>query len=382
MDGAPAATSDHDGRLMARALELADAVRRRTPPNPWVGCVIVRDGEIVGEGATEPPGGPHAEVLALRAAGERARGATVYTTLEPCSHHGRTGPCADALLAAAVGRVIVAVEDPDAEVRGTGVDRLRAAGITVDVGMLERDVAHSLAPYLHHRRTGRAFCVLKSATSLDGRVAAADGSSQWITGEEARADSHALRADSQAVVVGAGTALADRPSLTARKVDPPVERQPERVLLDARGRVPAEGPLFETFVTPTLVMTTDVADPAAVDAWRAAGAKVEMVPAAPGGVDLAAVLALLGRDGVLQALVEGGAAVHGALLAQGLADRLVTYVAGVSLGTDARPSLDWAGPATLADAPRFELVGADVLGGDVRLEHRPMKTLATDRGSA
>lgn len=357
---------------MERALELGEGARRRTPPNPWVGAVVVRDGEIVGEGATEAPGGAHAEVVALRAGGARARGATLYTTLEPCSHHGRTGPCVDAIIDAGVSRVVVAVADPDPQVSGDGVGALRAAGITVDVGALASEVAHSLAPYLHHRRTGRAFCVAKMAVSLDGRSAAADGTSQWITGAAARTDAHHLRADSQAVVVGAGTAIADRPSLTVRDVSP-LERQPERVVLDARGRVPAEGPLFDPTLAPTLVITTDAAAPAAIDAWRAAGAKVEHVPEAAGGVDLRAALTLLGRDGVLQALVEGGAAVHGALVADQLVDRLVTYVGGAVLGADARPSIDWPGPSSLAGAPRFELIGAHVLGEDVRLEHRPIR---------
>jgi diaminohydroxyphosphoribosylaminopyrimidine deaminase/5-amino-6-(5-phosphoribosylamino)uracil reductase len=357
---------------MARALELAEAVRRRTPPNPWVGCVLTRDGEIVGEGATEPPGGPHAEVLALRAAGDRAHGATAYTTLEPCSHVGRTGPCADALIEAGIARVVVAVEDPDPEVSADGIARLRDAGIAVAVGTLEREVSQSLAPYLHHRRSGRAFCVVKTAVSLDGRTAAADGTSQWITGEQARADAHRLRADSQAVVVGAGTALADRPTLTARDIDAPVDRQPLRVVLDARGRVPAEGPLFDAAIAPTLVVTTDAADPTFVDTWRAAGAKVETVPPAARGVDLDATLSLLAREGVLQALVEGGAMVHASLVAGGLADRLVTYIAGLVLGADGRPAVDWPGPTTLAEAPRYELTGAQVLGGDVRLEHSPV----------
>ncbi len=366
------ATGDSaDGRALVRALELAASARRRTAPNPWVGCVIVRDGEVVGEAATEPPGGAHAEVGALRQAGDRAKGATVYTTLEPCSHHGRTAPCADALIAAGVGRVVVAVEDPDPQVRGAGVARLRDAGIVVEVGEGERDATRQLAPYLHHRRTGRAFCVAKSAVSLDGRTAARDGSSQWITGEEARADAHILRAESQAVVVGAGTALADRPALSVRGVEPPPERAPLRVLLDARGRVPAVGPLFDVSIAPTLVVTTEQADVSAVDAWRAAGAKVEAVASTDRGVDLEATLALLGREGVLQALVEGGAAVHGSLLAAGLVDRIVTYVAGVLLGADGRPAADWAGPASLGAAPRWDLVAATPVGADVRLDHEP-----------
>jgi diaminohydroxyphosphoribosylaminopyrimidine deaminase/5-amino-6-(5-phosphoribosylamino)uracil reductase len=336
--------------------------------------VVGPDGTVVGEGTTEPPGGPHAEVGALAAAGARAWGATAYVTLEPCAHHGRTPPCTEALLAAGVARVVVALGDPDPNVAGRGIARLREQGVTVDVatGPAVDDIRRSLAPYLHHRGTGRAFCVLKTATSLDGRTAAADGTSRWITGAAARADAHELRADSQAVVVGAGTALADLPSLTVRDAAPPaVERQPLRALLDARGRVPATGPLFDPALAPTLVVTTDRAPAERVDAWRAAGAKVETVAGAPAGdgVDLAAMLELLGREGVVQALVEGGAAVHGALLAAGLADRVVAYVAATVLGTGGRPALDFAGPATVDDAPRWRLGSVTRLGDDVRLDY-------------
>jgi diaminohydroxyphosphoribosylaminopyrimidine deaminase/5-amino-6-(5-phosphoribosylamino)uracil reductase len=357
---------------MQRALALGDAARRRTAPNPWVGCVIARDGVIVGEGATEPPGGPHAEAVALAAAGDRARGATAYVTLEPCGHRGRTGPCTDAMRAAGIERVVVALEDPDPRVGGRGIARLRDAGVTVEVGLGAADATRSLAPYLHHRNTGSASCLVKTATSLDGRVAAADGSSQWITGDEARADAHELRAESQAVVVGSGTALADRPSLTVRLATDTPARQPLRVLLDARGRVPADGPLFDTTLAPTLVLTTAMVPGPALDAWRAAGAKVEIVDAAPdgGGVDLAAVLALLGRDGVLQAMVEGGPTLHGALLAAGLVDRVVAFVSGAVLGREGRAMFAGPGPLTLGDAPRLELLDAQVLGPDVRLEYR------------
>jgi len=356
---------------MQRAIALGDAARRRTPPNPWVGCVLVRDGEIVGEGASEPPGGPHAEVVALSAAGDRARGATAYVTLEPCRHHGRTGPCAEALLVAGIGRVVVAIEDPDVRVRGGGLALLRDAGIAVEVGLGAAEATRSLAPYLHHRVTGRASCLVKTATSLDGRVAAADGSSQWITGVEARADAHELRADSQAIVVGAGTALADRPALTVRLAREPVPCQPLRVLLDARGRVPAQEPLFDTALAPTLVITTTAAPAGVVDAWQAAGAKVEVVDAASdgGGVDLSAALTLLGRDGILQAMVEGGPTLHGALLDAALVDRVVAYVAGAVLGAGGRAAFEGPSAPTLAEAPRFELLDAKVLGGDVRLEY-------------
>ena len=358
--------------LMRRALVLGHAVRRRTPPNPWVGCVIARDGVIVGEGATEPPGGAHAEVVALAAAGDRASGATAYVTLEPCSHQGRTGPCVEAMLAAGIEHVVVAVEDPDPRARGVGLNRLRDAGVTVDVGLGADDASRSLAPYLGHRSTGRASCLVKTATSLDGRVAAADGSSQWITGNAARADAHELRADSQAVVVGSGTALVDRPALTARHVVDPVARQPLRVLLDARGRVPADGPLFDTKLAPTLVLATAAAPASVLDSWRVAGAKVEIVDAAPDGrgVDLDMMLTLLGRDGVLQAMVEGGPTLHGALLAAELVDRVVAYVAGAVLGPEGRATFAGPCPRTLEDATRLELVEARVLGPDVRLEYR------------
>ena len=257
--------------------------------------------------------------------------------------------------------------------RGRGHERLRAAGIEVEVGVGAAEVTRDLAPYLHQRRTGRAFCLLKTAMSLDARGAAADGTSQWITGPEARADGHRLRSESQAIVVGQGTARADRPSLTVR--DAPAPPQPPlRVLLDAHGRVEAEGPLFDVTLAPTLVITTAAAPEAAVDAWRAAGAKVELVgPGEEGrGVDLGATLRLLATSyGVLQAMVDGGGHLHGALIAEGLADRLVAYVAPTLLGTNGLPALRIPGPATIADAARWSLIDVTRLGADVRLTLEP-----------
>ena len=361
-----------DTELMDRALARGETARRRSAPNPWVGAVVVRDGEVVGHGATQAPGGPHAEIEALREAGDRARGATVFTTLEPCAHQGRTGPCVVALAEAGVTRVVVAIEDPDPHVAGKGIAQLRDLGVTVDVGIGADAAARSLAPYLVHRRLGRAFTLVKTAMSLDGRIAARDGSSQWITGAASRADAHRLRAESQAIVIGAGTALADRPRLTVRDADGPVHSQPLRVLLDATGRVPAEGPLFDPELAPTLVVTTDAVADDAQRAWLAAGAKVLTVPAATGaGVDLTATLEVLAGLGVLQALVEGGAALSGSLVESGLADRLVTYVAPTVLGRDGRPALDLAGPARIADAARWRLVDVARVGTDVRLDYEP-----------
>lgn len=359
-----------DDELMGRAIELARGARRRTAPWPAVGCVIARDGEIVGEGATGPfPAGSHAEVAALRAAGRRAHGAAVFTTLEPCDHHGNTPPCTEALVDAGVARVVAALVDPDEKVRGRGCARLRDAGIDVSTGIGARDAARDLAPYLHHRRTGRAYVVVKLASSLDGRVAARDGSSRWITGDAARRDAHELRADSQAVVVGAGTALADRPMLTVRDVEELPARPPLRVVLDARGRVPAEGPLFDTAAAATLVITTEAAPPGVVDGWRAAGAKVEMIAPAPGGgVDLAEALALLGREGVLQAMCEGGPTLTGALLDGGHVGRIVAYLAPTFLGRGAVAGIATDRPATLADATRFRLSSVRALDDDVRID--------------
>jgi diaminohydroxyphosphoribosylaminopyrimidine deaminase/5-amino-6-(5-phosphoribosylamino)uracil reductase len=336
-----------------------------------VGCVVARDGQVVGEGATEAPGGAHAEARALAAAGDRARGATAYVTLEPCSHHGRTPPCADALIDAGVSRVVVAIEDPDPNVRGRGLARLHAHGVRVDTAVGADAAARMLRPYLVHRTLDRAFVVLKTATSLDGRITARDGMSRWITGARARADAHELRADSQAVVVGAGTALADHPSLTARDTREPVSRQPLRVLLDATGRVPADGPLFDAELAPTLVITTSAAPDRATSAWLASGAKVQAVGPSPTGegVDLRAAFELLGGLGVLQALVEGGSRLAGALVAADVIDRMIAYVAPLVLGRDATPVFDTPGPPTLVAADRLQLVAATRLGDDVRLDY-------------
>jgi diaminohydroxyphosphoribosylaminopyrimidine deaminase/5-amino-6-(5-phosphoribosylamino)uracil reductase len=365
-----------DEAAMAEAVALGERGRVSAPPNPWVGCVVAgAGGHIVGRGFHRRAGEAHAEVHALLEAGERARGATVYVTLEPCAHHGRTPPCAPALADAGVSRVVVAVLDPDERVTGRGIDTLRAAGISVRVGVGAEAAARSLAPYLQHRRTGRPLCLLKTAASLDGRTAAADGTSQWITGPEARADAHRLRAESGAVVVGAGTALADQPSLTFRNLEFEAglaPAQPLRVLLDAVGRVPATGPLFDLGLAPTLVLTTPAADPAVRAAWEQSGAAVEDLTGED-GVDLDEALGLLGRRGILQVMVEGGATLHGALLRAALADRVVVYTGGVVLGAGGLPLFAGPGPGTLAQARRWRLLGVRRLGSDARLDWEPVE---------
>ncbi len=331
-------TAATDPERMARALELAASVRASTPPNPWVGCVIEAVDGTVFEGATQPVGGPHAEAVALQAAGGHdLHGATVWVSLEPCSHHGRTPPCVDALVGAGVSRVVVALEDPDERVRGSGVERLREAGITVDVGVLKDDAADVLAPYLVQRRTGRPFVVLKLAASLDGRTAAPDGSSQWITGPEARADAHALRAASDAVLVGAGTVRTDDPSLTVREAPAP-RGDPLRVVLGAAPE----------------------------------GAKVHPCRERTG--DLGDVLDELGAEGHLQVLVEGGPTVAHAFHEAGLVDRYVLYLAPALFGgDDGRGLFSGPGAKSIDDVWRGRIRSVTRLGEDVRIDLDPQE---------
>lgn len=342
--GSSADRAERDQAFMRQAIEVAAGARRTVSPRPWVGAVVVpagtgRDGgePPVFVGCTEGRTGPHAEIVALRAAGARARGATVYTTLEPCSHHGRTPPCADALIEAGVARVVVAVEDPDPLVAGQGLARLHAAGVETTLGVCQAAVGEQLAPYLTHRRTGRPYVVLKLASSLDGRIAAPDGSSQWITGPEARLDAHRLRADSDAIIVGAGTVRADDPSLTVRLPAGEADGiEPRRIVL---GVVPA-------------------------------GAKV--APATEVRGELTAVLDELGREGVLQVMVEGGATVAHDVHAAGLVDRYVIYQAPALFGgDDGRPLFAGPGAATMAELWRGAIVAVAQLGDDLRIDLVP-----------
>ena len=318
---------------MRRAIANAAAVRATTSPRPWVGSVVVAaDGTTAYDGATEPSPGRHAELVALDAAGPTgAEGGTVYATLEPCSHTGRTGPCADAVIAARPARVVVGIEDPDERVRGRGIERIRAAGIDVTVGTCAAEITAQLAPYLKHRSTGRPYVVLKLAATLDGRTAAPDGTSQWITGDAARTDAHRLRAESDAVIVGAGTVRADDPTLTVRHVE--TTKQPLRVVL---GTAPADASIH-----PALELT--------------------------GPLD--SILDELGGRGVLQAMVEGGASVAHDFHAAGLVDRYVIYVAPALVGgDDARGLFAGPGSPTIADVWRGRITSVVQLGDDLRIE--------------
>lgn len=354
-----------DEFYMDHAIYLAQRVRRLSVPNPWVGCVLVPEGTPVPtptpfptldqayEGATCPPGGPHAEIVALQAAlGEGvAHGSTLYTTLEPCSHTGRTPPCVDAIISAGVRRVVIGVVDPDPKVNGQGISRLLEAGIEVTTRVCEVKVKEQLAPYIKHRTTGKPWVVLKLASTLDGRTAAPDGSSRWITGDVARKDAHQLRAMSDAVLVGAGTVRADDPLLTVR--------------LDKESPV-ADPALSSDPTDPT--DPTDPKQPLRVVLGKAfAGAKVH--PALELSGDLSSVLDALGSRGVLQVLVEGGASVARDFHKAGLVDRYVFYVAPALFGgDDGRPIFAGSGAETIDDIWRGKLVSVEQLGDDLRIE--------------
>lgn len=352
-------------RFMARAIELAADPPARTSPNPTVGCVIVRDGQVVGEGVTRPVGQAHAEVVALQAAGEAARGADMYVTLEPCSHFGRTPPCTDAIITAGVRRVFVGVIDPNPLVHGEGLRKLEAAGVEVGVGLLGDRCARQLAPFRRFIVDRRPWVMLKAAVTLDGRIAASGGDSKWITGEAARADVHRLRARVDAVLVGAGTARADDPRLTVRH-GPAAGRpgvDPLRVVLDTDASLP---PAAAMLGEGCVVCHGPDADPKRVAALAATGAELIELPLGRSGLDLDALMEALRERGVVRLMVEGGGVLHGALVAARLADEACVYVAPRFLGRGL-PVLDLPSAATVAAGWRIHPVDVRVLGGDVRL---------------
>ena len=355
-------------RHMRRALELAERGWGRVSPNPLVGCVLVRDGRVVGEGWHEGPGTEHAEAMALRLAGPRATGATAFVTLEPCDHYGRTPPCARALIEAGVEGVIAATRDPNPLVDGGGFRTLRDAGLAVDEGLLADEAIRQNLAFRTHVRTGRPFVVLKMASSLDGRAAARDGSSKWITGEQARADVQRLRAWADAIVVGAGTALADDPALTVRDPAFASARPPVRVIVDPSGRVPGDRRAFDA-AAPTLVATTERAPAARRQEWVDAGADVAMLDrAADGGVSLPALVEELGKRDVQGMVVEGGPTLAWSAVGDDVVDQLVLYVAPSLVGgRDASGWLAGEGFAPIDRARPVEIVSVDRVGSDLKV---------------
>jgi len=348
---------------MARALQLAERGLYTTSPNPRVGCVIVKDGAVVGEGWHERAGAPHAEIHALTQAGEAARGATVYVTLEPCSHHGRTPPCAEALVEAGVARVVAAMTDPNPLVAGGGVAMLTLAGIQAEVGLLEAEARDLNSGFVSRMTRGRPWVRLKTASTLDGKTALENGVSQWITGEAARADVQRLRARASAILTGSGTVRADDPKMTVRDFD--IGRQPLRVVVDSALASPPSAAILPALIA------CHTADPARRAALEAAGAEVVELPGGDGRVDLAALLTLLAQRGVNELHVEAGAVLNGALLAARLVDEWIAYVAPMALGEPARGLFAAAPPAALADAARFRLADVRQLGPDLRLTLLP-----------
>lgn len=356
--------TEFDRRMMTRALELAQHGLYTTDPNPRVGCVIARSDRPVGEGWHRKAGEPHAEAHALRQAGEQARGATAYVTLEPCSHHGRTPPCADALVAAGVARVVAALGDPFPLVNGGGFDKLRAAGLQVQSGLLESEARELNVGYVKRMQTGLPWVRVKIAGSLDGRTALADGTSRWITGEAARADVQHWRARSSAVMTGVGTVIADNPQLNVRAADiEMLGRQPWRVICDTQLRTPRDARIFEA-PGAVWVFTSKPANA------PAPGAEIISAASDANGLDLPQVLAELARRGCNEVLVEAGPTLSGRLLELGLADELLLYLAPMALGHDALPLLRLPKLKSMSERLEFEMIDIQRFGDDVRLRYR------------
>jgi diaminohydroxyphosphoribosylaminopyrimidine deaminase/5-amino-6-(5-phosphoribosylamino)uracil reductase len=357
--------SPDDRRLLRRALALARKGLGRTHPNPMVGAVVARDGAVVGEGFHPRAGEPHAEVFALRAAGDRAAGATLYVSLEPCAHHGKTPPCADAVIQAGIARVVFASLDPNPLVAGQGLARLRDAGIDVEFGPFSDEEARLNEAWRHWMTTKTPFVTLKLAASLDGKIATRTGQSQWITGEAARRDVHRLRGVSDAILTTAATVLADDPALTARV---PGGRDPRRVVIDARLRTSPEARVYAPAERPPLLVTS-ITDEARLAVFRARGVEVIPLLASAGRFDLNTVMAELGARDIVSLLVESGGAFAGALLDARCAHKLRLYLAPLLIGgADAVPALAGLGSPTLADAPRLRDAQWRRIGEDWRVE--------------
>lgn len=354
---------------MRRALRLAERGRGRTAPNPPVGALVVSGGEILGEGWHQGAGQAHAEVDALEAAGERARGATIYLTLEPCTHQGRTPPCAPRLIEAGIARAVIATTDPNPSEGGAGIRALSEAGIEVQTGVLEEEARALIQGFTKWIRTHMPFVTVKIASTLDGRVAAADGSSKWVTGLASRRDAHRMRAWSNAVVAGIGTVLADDPALTCR-LRGYTGPQPLRVIVDSAARTPVDAHVLDD-AAPTLIAATAKASEENVHAIRERGAEVARVPARDGRVDLAALLSELGGRGITDVLVEGGPTLIGDLVERRLVDKYVFYIAPKLLGQVGLSAIAGVVAPNIADARELTITSVRRTGADVKIEARP-----------
>lgn len=367
----PTASGPHAGH-MERAIRLAQSARGTTSPNPSVGAVIVKDGVVLGEGWTSPPGGPHAEIIALEQAGASASGSVLYSTMEPCCIWGRTPPCTDAIVAAGISEVHAATIDPNPRIAGGGLEELRKSGIEVTCGTCEDEALEMYEAFSKHIRTGLPFATAKFAASLDGKIATRTGSSRWVTGEASREHTHGLRRGCDAIMAGVNTIVVDNPQLTARWPDGTLHsRQPLRVILDSSGRTPIDAAILAQ-PGETLIATVDM-PPDRVMALEAAGARVLMLPGdSDGQVDVARLLEHLGKEGVVDLIVEGGGALLGSLFDAGLVDKVTAYIAPTIIGGSAAPSpVGGRGAEDISQVLRLTRTKVEILGDDVLITGYP-----------
>lgn len=361
-------------RYMKRAIELAERGLGSTSPNPAVGCVIINNGGIVGEGWHEYAGGPHAEANALKAAGRAAYGGAMYVTLEPCNIHGKTPPCTKAIIEAGINLVIVGTGDPNPSVNGRGIAELRNAGLKVETGVMAEQIEKMNEAYNKHITTGLPFVTMKVAMSADGRIATKTGSSRWITGEEARARVHLMRSRSDAVMTGIGTIVADNPRLDAR-LDNPQAHQPVRVVIDGQGRIPADAVVVTSAnETTTIIATTDMMSLEKSQLLAAAGAEVMVVPKTSGRIDLSKLLRELGQRGICSVILEAGSALSSAFISEGLPDKYVFFMAPKLIGGDAALGFyGGSGIDDISEAAQLEFTTVEKVGGDIMIEAYPKR---------